>query len=126
MKTMGMVAPRAHQSGRTKSAASPSTVNEIQKILRSIFWIVSLSRHVRSQLVGCGKTSVSDQGIALTMPQSRPPVETRLASSQSRQAAFLPSGFGREFFHHTLDQLFGVGEIFHDQLHIHDRLAGPA
>ncbi len=36
------------------------------------------------------------------------------------------SRFGFEFFHHTLDQLFGVGEIFHDELHIHDRLAGPA
>jgi len=36
------------------------------------------------------------------------------------------SAFGLEFFHHTLDQLFGVGKIFHDELHIHDRLAGPA
>jgi len=33
---IGMVAPRAHQIGRIKSAASPSTVKEIQKILRSI------------------------------------------------------------------------------------------
>ena len=42
---MGMVAPRAHQSGRMKSAASPSTVNESQKILRSILWIVSRFRY---------------------------------------------------------------------------------
>ena len=26
------------------------------------------------------------------------------------------SAFGLEFFHHTLDQLFGIGEIFHDEL----------
>jgi len=57
-------------------------------------------------------------------------VETGLAPSHTRQAAYLPesqkSGFGLEFFHHTLNQLFGVGEVFHDELHIHDRLAGPA
>jgi len=40
---MGMVAPKAHQSGRMKSAASPSTVNESQKILRSMLWIVVVS-----------------------------------------------------------------------------------
>jgi hypothetical protein len=48
---MGMVAPRAHQSGRMKSAASPSTVNESQKILRSILWIVSRFRFLRSGFV---------------------------------------------------------------------------
>jgi hypothetical protein len=31
-----MVAAKAHQSGKTKSAASPSTVKLIQKTLRSI------------------------------------------------------------------------------------------
>src|ERR1700730_11361935 len=36
------------------------------------------------------------------------------------------SGFGFQFFHNTLNQLFGVGKIFHDELHIHDRLARPA
>jgi hypothetical protein len=56
---MGMVAPSAHQSGRTKSAASPSTVNEIQKILRSIFWIVGLFRRPRSRLQACKQTSVT-------------------------------------------------------------------
>jgi hypothetical protein len=30
------------------------------------------------------------------------------------------------FFHHTLDEFFGVGEILHDELHIHHGLAGPA
>jgi hypothetical protein len=39
---MGIVDPSAHQIGRTKSATSPSTVNEAQKILRSIQTIVSL------------------------------------------------------------------------------------
>jgi hypothetical protein len=33
---MGMVAAKAHHSGNIKSAASPSTVKQIQKILRSI------------------------------------------------------------------------------------------
>src|SRR5437899_12900212 len=45
MYPIGMVAPRAHHSGRMKSAASPSTVNESQKILRSILWIVGLLRY---------------------------------------------------------------------------------
>ena len=31
-----------------------------------------------------------------------------------------------ELFHHALDQLFGVGEILHDELDVHDGLAGPA
>jgi hypothetical protein len=30
------------------------------------------------------------------------------------------------FFHHTLDEFFGVGEILHDELDVHDGLAGPA
>jgi hypothetical protein len=38
-----------------------------------------------------------------------------------RLAIAIPS-----FFHHALDEFLGVGEIFHNQLHIHDRLAGPA
>jgi hypothetical protein len=92
---MGMVAPRAHQSGRTTSANSPSTVKEIQKILRSILWIVSL-------------------------PATHDRCWRKLACCP------LQSGFRLEFFHHTLNQLFGVGEVFHDELHIHDRLAGPA
>jgi hypothetical protein len=33
---MGMVAAKAHHSGKMKSAASPSTVKLIQKIFRSI------------------------------------------------------------------------------------------
>jgi hypothetical protein len=39
---IGMVAPTAHQSGKTKSASKPSKVIEPQKILRSMFLIVSL------------------------------------------------------------------------------------
>jgi len=35
------------------------------------------------------------------------------------------SSFRFEFFHDTLNQLFGVSEIFHDELHIHDGLARP-
>src|SRR3979411_2512004 len=38
---------------------------------------------------------------------------------------WLKSGFGLEFFHHTLNQLFGVGEILHNELHVHDRFARP-
>jgi hypothetical protein len=33
---MGIVAAKAHHSGSIKSAASPNTVKQIQKILRSI------------------------------------------------------------------------------------------
>jgi hypothetical protein len=33
---MGIVAPKAHQTGKMKSAASPSTVKLIQKIFRSM------------------------------------------------------------------------------------------
>ena len=32
---MGIVAPRAHHNGSTRSATNPSIVNVIQKILRS-------------------------------------------------------------------------------------------
>lgn len=42
----------------------------------------------------------------------------------SRQAA--KSGVRLECFHDALNQFLGVFEIFHDQLHIHDWLPGPA
>jgi len=35
MNKIGMVAPRAHHSGRMKSASRPSTAKVIQKIFRS-------------------------------------------------------------------------------------------
>ena len=36
---MGMVAPRAHQSGRKKSATSPRIVKVSQKIFRSMLQV---------------------------------------------------------------------------------------
>jgi hypothetical protein len=33
--------------------------------------------------------------------------------------------FVPQLFHDALDELFCVGEILHDELHVHDRLAGP-
>ena len=47
---IGMVAPKAHHKGKTKSARIPSTVIEPQKILRSILSIVSLLRYPFSGL----------------------------------------------------------------------------
>src|ERR1700689_274489 len=96
-----MVAPRAHQSGRTKSASRPSTVNENQKILRSIFWIVSLLDNGRFRFA----------------------IRKKL---QFRATVSVGSGFRPELLHHTLNQLLGIGEVLHDQLHIHDRLPRPA
>jgi hypothetical protein len=34
--------------------------------------------------------------------------------------------FVPQLFHHALDQLFCVGQILHDELHVHYRLARPA
>src|ERR1700694_33435 len=36
------------------------------------------------------------------------------------------SGILFQLFHHALDQLFRVGQALHDDLDVHDRLAGPA
>jgi hypothetical protein len=41
--TMGIVASKAHHSGRTKSAIKPSTMNTSQKIFFSILIILTLS-----------------------------------------------------------------------------------
>src|SRR5271154_4038566 len=111
-----MVAPKAHHSGRTTSASSPSTVIEPQKILRSILEIVSLLHSLAAEISGWRRNFGF---VSKVLPGCGR--RGKRASSTS-----LKSNFGLEFFHYALDQLFGVGEIFHDDLHIHDRLAGPA
>src|ERR1700688_704427 len=125
MYPTGMVAPRAHQRGRMKSAASPSTVNESQKILRSILWIVSRFRLLRSGREARRKTSVSYHEILVETGFAPSPLNAARDGPQARVSRG-KSGFGLQFFHYTLNQLFGVGKVFHDDLHIHDRLARPA
>jgi hypothetical protein len=50
----------------------------------------------------------------------------RQHSADVKVSTTIELGFGLEFFHDTLDQLFGVGEIFHDELDIHNWFARPA
>src|ERR1700730_15678058 len=84
MYPMGMVAPKAHQSGRMKSAASPSTVNESQKILRSMLWIVRCFRLLRSGKGAGRKTSVSYREILVETGLAPSPLNAARDGPQAR------------------------------------------